>query len=46
MSAYASRWFRWTTAALLAAILAAGSSLLFVRLLKLPIPLVGPWFGG
>lgn len=46
ISAYASRRFRWPVALLLAAALTAGSSLLFVRLLQLPLPLVGPWFGG
>jgi hypothetical protein len=45
-SAYASRRFRWPVALILAAALAAGSSLLFVRLLQLPLPLVGPWLGG
>jgi hypothetical protein len=46
ISAYASRRFRWTTALILAGALAAGSAILFVRLLQLPLPLVGPWLGG
>jgi hypothetical protein len=46
LSACASQRFHWRSALLLAAILAAGSSLLFVRLLQLPLPLVGPWLGG
>ena len=46
LSAYASRRFRWPVALLLAVALAAGSSLIFVRLLQLPLPIVGPWLGG
>lgn len=46
VSAYASRRFRWPAALIVAAILAAGSSVLFVWLLHLPLPLVGPWLGG
>ena len=46
LSAYASRCFRWPAALLLAVALAAGSALVFVKLLQLPLPLVGPWLGG
>lgn len=46
LSAYGSRRFRWPVALLLAVALAAGSSLIFVKLLQLPLPLVGPWLGG
>ncbi len=46
VSAYASRRFRWPTAVALAAGLAVGSSIIFVWLLGLPIPIRGPWLGG
>jgi putative tricarboxylic transport membrane protein len=46
LSAYASRYFRWPIALALSVGLAAGSSLVFARLLRLPIPMLGTWFGG
>ncbi len=46
MSAYASKRFRWPVALGLAAGLAAGSAIIFVWLLGLPIPIVGTWLGG
>ena len=46
VSAYASKRFRWPVALGLAVGLAAGSSILFVRLLGLPIPILGTWLGG
>jgi len=46
VSASASERFRWTVALALAVGLAAGSSILFVRLLGLPIPILGTWLGG
>jgi putative tricarboxylic transport membrane protein len=46
LSARASARFRWPVAAALAAGLALGASILFVRLLGLPIPIVGTWLGG
>jgi hypothetical protein len=45
-SAWASRRFRWPTAAALAVGLAVGCAIVFVRLLGLPIPLRGTWMGG
>jgi len=45
-SAWASRHFRWPAAAALAVGLAVGCSIVFVRLLGLPIPLRGRWLGG
>jgi hypothetical protein len=45
LSAYASPKFRWGPALLLAGGLAAFSVLVFVKLLGLPMPMVGPWFG-
>ena len=45
-SAAASMYFRWRTVLILAAGLTALSVLLFVKGLGLPIPLIGPWFGG
>ena len=46
LSACASPRFRWPVALVLAAGLALGSSILFVRLLGLPIPILGSWLGG
>jgi hypothetical protein len=46
VSAYASTRFRWPVALVLAAGLAAGSSIIFVWLLGLPIPIFGAWLGG
>jgi hypothetical protein len=46
VSAYASERFRWPAALVLAIALAAGSALGFVRLLGLPIPILGSWLGG
>lgn len=46
LSARASSKFRWRFVIPLAAGLAAFSVLVFVKLLGLPIPVFGPWFGG
>jgi hypothetical protein len=46
LSAWASRRFRWPVALALAVGLALGSTILFVWLLGLPIPILGPWLGG
>jgi hypothetical protein len=46
VSAYASIRFRWPVALALAAGLAVGSSIIFVWLLGLPIPIIGTWLGG
>ncbi len=46
VSAYASKRFRWPVATALAVGLAIGSSIVFVWLLGLPIPIRGPWLGG
>ena len=45
MSAYASPKFRWGEVLLLAGGLAAFSVLIFVKLLGLPMPILGPWLG-
>lgn len=45
MSAYASPKFRWGEVLLLAGGLAAFSVLVFVKLLGLPMPMLGPWLG-
>lgn len=45
LSARASQKFKWRAAILLAAGLAGFSVLVFVKLLGLPIPVFGPWFG-
>ena len=46
VSAYASDRFRWSVALTLAVGLAVGSSIIFVWLLGLPIPILGTWLGG
>jgi putative tricarboxylic transport membrane protein len=46
VSAYASKRFRWPVALTLAVGLAVGSSIIFVWLLGLPIPIRGTWLGG
>lgn len=46
ISGLGSRKFRVGTYLLLSAGLAAGSSLVFVKFLGLPIPLIGTWLGG
>jgi hypothetical protein len=46
ISAYASERFRWSVALALAIGLAVGSSVVFVRFLSLPIPILGTWLGG
>ena len=45
LSAYASQKFRWREALLLSAGLTAFAILVFVKLLGLPMPAFGPWFG-
>lgn len=45
LSAYASPKFKWGSALLLAGGLATFSALIFVKLLGLPMPIFGPWFG-
>jgi hypothetical protein len=46
LSACASERFRWPVALALAVGLAVSSSVIFVRLLGLPIPILGTWLGG
>jgi hypothetical protein len=46
LSAFASERFRWPVGLALAAGLAIVSSIIFVYLLGLPIPILGTWFGG
>jgi hypothetical protein len=46
ISAAASRVVVWRSALALAVGLAGGSAIVFVKLLGLPIPLLGRWFGG
>ena len=46
VAAYAGRWFRWPVALALAIGLGVGSCVVFVRLLNLPIPILGSWLGG
>jgi putative tricarboxylic transport membrane protein len=46
MSAYASIKFRWGPSVALAIGLAVFSVLVFIKGLGIPLPLLGPWFGG
>jgi hypothetical protein len=46
VSGYASRRFRWPAAVALAAALTAFCILIFLKGLGIPIPVIGPWFGG
>jgi hypothetical protein len=46
VSSYASHEFHWKASILLAIGATAASVLLFVKALGLPMPIVGPWFGG
>jgi hypothetical protein len=45
MSAYASPKFKWGPSLLLAGGLAIFAVVVFVKLLGLPMPILGPWFG-
>lgn len=45
VSSYASKKFTWKAALALAAGMAVFSVLVFVKLLGLPIAIIGPWFG-
>ncbi len=45
LSAYASKYFRWPTAAILAVGIAVCSAIVFVLLLGIPIPMIGTWIG-
>jgi Tripartite tricarboxylate transporter TctB family len=46
VSAFASVMFRWVPSVALAVGLAVFSVIVFVKALGLPIPALGPWFGG
>jgi Tripartite tricarboxylate transporter TctB family len=46
ISAYASTRFRWRTTLIMAAGLTLFCALVFVKGLGIPLPIVGPWFGG
>jgi hypothetical protein len=46
LSAYASKDFRWPVALALAAGIAICSTIIFVLLLGIPIPMIGTWIGG
>jgi putative tricarboxylic transport membrane protein len=46
ISAYASKRFRWGRTLLIAAGLTIFCSLVFIRGLGIPLPIMGPWFGG
>jgi Tripartite tricarboxylate transporter TctB family len=46
ISAYASKRFRWGPTLLIAAGLTMFCSLVFIKGLGIPLPIIGPWFGG
>jgi hypothetical protein len=46
VSAYASRRFRWIPSLILAAGLTLFCVLVFLKGLGIPLPILGPWFGG
>ena len=46
ISAYASTRFRWHPTLLLAAGLTVFCALVFLKGLGIPLPVIGPWFGG
>jgi len=46
ISAYASTRFRWRPTLLLAAGLTVFCILVFLKGLGIPLPIIGPWFGG
>jgi hypothetical protein len=46
ISAFASSKFKWRTSVPLAIGLAIAAVLIFIKLLGLPIAIIGPWFGG
>jgi hypothetical protein len=46
ISAFASSQFRWAPTIALAAGLTVFCSLVFIEGLGVPLPLIGPWFGG
>jgi len=45
LSAYASQKFRWPVALLLAVGIALSSTLIFITLLGIPLPVIGTWIG-
>ncbi len=46
LSAYASNRFRWTSSVALAIVLTVCCILIFLKGLGIPLPVLGPWFGG
>ena len=46
ISAYASTRFRWRPTLLMAVGLTIFCSLVFLKGLGIPLPIIGPWFGG
>ena len=46
ISAYASTRFRWRPTLLIAAGLTVFCALVFLKGLGIPLPVIGPWFGG
>lgn len=46
VSAYTSKKFKVIPSLVLAICMAAGSSIVFVKLLGVPIPIIGTWLGG
>ncbi len=46
ISAYASSRFQWRTSIMLAIVLTVSCILIFLKGLGIPLPVLGPWFGG
>ncbi len=46
ISAYASSMFRWRTSLTMALVLTVSCILIFLKGLGIPLPILGPWFGG
>ena len=46
ISAYASTSFRWRQTLIMAVVLTIFCALVFLKGLGIPLPIIGPWFGG
>ena len=46
ISAYASTSFRWRQTLIMAVVLTIACAVVFLKGLGIPLPIIGPWFGG
>ena len=46
ISAYASTSFRWRQMLIMAVVLTIACAVVFLKGLGIPLPIIGPWFGG